>query len=66
MIIRKNPKSRDSIVVGIWFPTDNEQELVFDNGKKSINYRIKLEDLKNWKDFKFRLEKFITNYVQEQ
>jgi hypothetical protein len=64
MIIRKNNAKKESIIVGIWFPKEQPQR--FENGKKSINFRISLVDIKNVKDFQSKMERFLKQYVSEQ
>jgi hypothetical protein len=65
MLITKDTGSNDKICVGIWFPLKQTQ--VFEsNGKKSVNYRINLSDIKNVRDFQLKMERFLKQYVQSQ
>ena len=63
MIIRKDNAKKESVIVGIWFPGNQTQK--FDNGKRSVNYRIALSDIRNVKDFQNKVERFLKDYVSE-
>jgi|WetSurMetagenome_2_1015567.scaffolds.fasta_scaffold73115_3 hypothetical protein len=64
MIIRKDNTKKESVIVGVWFPKHQTQK--FDNGKRSINFRIALSDIKNIRDFQNKIERFLKAYVSEQ
>lgn len=63
MIIRKNNTKKESIIVAVWYPLNQPQR--FENGKRSINFRIALSDIRNVRDFQAKLERFLKNYVSE-
>lgn len=61
MYIRKDNGKKECIVVALVFPEKQEQR--FENGKKSMNFRIELTDIKSIRDFTTKVEKFLREYV---